>query len=156
MGTCYSVQGKGEVRPYFTVKPLSRGSPVLQGDHSQSCSPAKADLDLPPKSVLKNSPNWSNTSSPLFEKKVQRQVSFDLMSDLFSESPSHVSTPLHQQNVPAGNTENSVPTVSDQDNADSLTGAKILSVWCSSVLVNAWKFKKEERKQMSQINYIFV
>lgn len=101
MGTCYSVQGKGEVRPHFTVRPLSRDSPVLRGDGdtSLSVSPVKVDREQPPKSVLKNSPNWSHSSSPLFEKKVHRQVSFDLMSELFSGPPSAEGTPQHQQQV---------------------------------------------------------
>lgn len=99
MGTCYSVHGKGESRPYITVKPLSRESPILQGDAEQgshSSSPVKAlgDLELPTKSVLKNSANWSQSSSPLFEKKVHRRVSFDLMSEL--TLPSSESTPLKQ------------------------------------------------------------
>ena len=116
MGTCYSVQGKGEVRPYFTVKPLSKGSPVLRGDHSDSCSPAKTDLEPPPKSVLKNSPNWSQSSSPLFEKKVQRQVSFDLMSDLvlpFSEAPSSSSTPSRP--APAPGSKITVGVICDRE-----------------------------------------
>lgn len=104
MGSCYSAQGKGEARPYFTVKPLGRDSPVLKGarEQSLSVSPVKTDREPLPKSVLKNSPNWSHSSSPLFEKKVHRQVSFDLMSELFSEPPSAEATPHHlQREVPA-------------------------------------------------------
>ena len=98
MGTCYSVHGKGESQPYITVKPLSRDSPILQGGDaelsSHSSSPVKGlgDLELPAKSVLKNSANWSQNSSPIFEKKVHRQVSFDLMSEMVL--PSSESSPL--------------------------------------------------------------
>ena len=103
MGTCYSVQGKGEQRAYITVKPLSRNSPILQGPNdgaeqsSHSSSPTKGlgDVELPTKSVLKNSANWSQSSSPLFEKKAQRRVSFDLMSELvFPSSESSPAKPV--------------------------------------------------------------
>ena len=100
MGTCYSVHGKGEPQSYITVKPLSRDSPILQGDaadlSSHSSSPVKGlgDIELPTKSVLKNSANWSQTSSPLCEKTVDRRVSFDLMSELVL--PASESSPLKQ------------------------------------------------------------
>lgn len=123
MGTCYSVQGKGNVRPYITVKPLSRDSPILQGDTDiLDSSPTKADLELLPRSVLKNSPNWSPSSTPLFEKKVHRQVSFDLMSELVppsSESPPSTSTRHHQQVIAAPNTSITTANDSDQGKANS-------------------------------------
>lgn len=133
MGTCYSVQGKGESRPYFTVKPLSRESPILQGDaditHS---SPTKADLEPPPKSVLKSSPNCSQSSSPIFEKKVQHQVSFDLMPELeppLSGSTSNASTPHQQLEAPAASTKMSDGDVtSDQSKANGGQDTQMLPV----------------------------
>lgn len=122
MGTCYSVHGKGEMQPYITVKPLSRESPILQGDaelSSHSSSPVKGlggDLDLPTKSVLKNSANWSQSSSPLFEKKVHRQVSFDLMSELVI--PSSEPSPLKQNVLEREGPATGSNVISDQNKAN--------------------------------------
>lgn len=122
MGTCYSVHGKGETQPYITVKPLSRDSPILQGDaelSSHSSSPVKGlgDLELPTKSVLKNSANWSQSSSPLFEKKVHRQVSFDLMSELVL--PSSESSPLKQNVQESEGPATNSSVIGEQNKANS-------------------------------------
>ena len=123
MGTCYSVHGKGEMQPYITVKPLSRDSPILQGDaelSSHSSSPVKGlggDLELPTKSVLKNSANWSQSSSPLFEKKVHRQVSFDFMAEL--ALPSSESSPVKQNVQEREGPAIGSAVISDQNKANS-------------------------------------
>ena len=151
MGTCYSVQGKGELRPYITVKPLSRESPILQGepDTAQS-SPVKADLEPPPKSVLKNSPNWSRSSSPLFEKKVQHQVSFDLMTGLelpLSASTSTASSPRHQQQeAVAAETSAAAAGSSDQSKANGGQSKQILRVrLLGSCTVVCWCMEVQKR-----------
>ena len=136
MGSCYSVQAKGEHKPYFTVEPLSRESPILQGDADLThSSPAKADLEPPPKSVLKSSPSCSQSSSPLFEKKVQHQVCFDLMPELeipLSGSTSHASggsSPDQQKEAPVADVQTSGEGVtSDQSKANGVQGTQIFPV----------------------------
>lgn len=145
MGSCYSVQGKGENKPYFTVEPLSRESPILQGDADLThSSPEKADPEPPPKSALKSSPNCSQGSSPLFEKKVQHQVSFDLMPELeipLSGSTSHASggsSPDQQKEALLVDAKTSGEGVtSDQSKANGVQGTQIFSVcpwWGSNVV----------------------
>ena len=140
MGTCYSVQGKGEMRPYITVKPLSRESPILQGDADSPVKGAGGDLELPTKSVLKNSSNWSQSSSPLFEKKVHRQVSFDLMSELvLPSSSSSESSPLKPAPLILHRGEGSTAgnaVVSEQSKANN-DHHSLLPVCCASLIARA-------------------
>ena len=150
MGSCYSVQGKGEHKPYFTVEPLSRESPILQGDADTThSSQAKADVEPPPKSVSKSSPNCSQSSSPLFEKKVQHQVSFDLMPELeipLSGSTSRASggsSPDQQKEALVANAKTSDGGVtSDQSKANGVQGTHtqmftVCHWWGSSVVLAA-------------------
>ena len=155
MGTCYSVHGKGEPQSYITVKPLSRNSPILQGDaadlSSHSSSPVKGlgDIELPTKSVLKNSANWSQTSSPLFEKKVDRRVSFDLMSELVL--PSSESSPLKQttQESEGSATNGSVTGEQNKANTQSIKTAL-------TPVRGAWVYIYPRYIHIGQLVHIYV